>query len=52
MSMHWPHWLRPEWLLALPLLGYELVEGAVVDGKIRETRRISYAPAEAPAVAR
>jgi len=27
------------------LLGYELVEGTVVDGKIRETRRISYAPA-------
>ena len=26
------------------LLGYELVEGALVDGKMRETRRISYAP--------
>ena len=26
------------------LLGYELVEGALQDGRIRETRRISYAP--------
>ena len=24
MSMLWPHWLRPEWLLALPLLGWLL----------------------------
>lgn len=31
------------------LLGYELVEGALADGKIRETRRISYAPAAARA---
>jgi hypothetical protein len=26
------------------LLGYEIVEGAVADGRIRETRRINYAP--------
>ena len=26
------------------LLGYELVEGALQDGRIRETRRINYAP--------
>jgi hypothetical protein len=26
------------------LLGYELVEGTLVDGRIRETRRINYAP--------
>lgn len=26
------------------LLGYELVEGTLADGRIRETRRISYAP--------
>ena len=26
------------------LLGYEIVEGRVVNGRIRETRRISYAP--------
>jgi hypothetical protein len=26
------------------LLGYELVEGAVADGQIRELRRVSYAP--------
>ena len=31
------------------LLGYELVEGQLADGKIRETRRISYAPAAARA---
>jgi hypothetical protein len=26
------------------MLGYEIVEGTVVDGRIRETRRITYAP--------
>ena len=26
------------------LLGYELVEGVIDDGKIRERRRVSYAP--------
>ena len=26
------------------LLGYELVEGQVTDGRIREVRRVSYAP--------
>ncbi|MDX6709752.1 MAG: hypothetical protein QOH96_768, partial [Blastocatellia bacterium] len=26
------------------LLGYEIVEGAVDDGRIRETRRINYSP--------
>jgi len=26
------------------LLGYELVEGAVDDGRIWETRRVNYAP--------
>ena len=26
------------------LLGYEIVEGAIDDGRIRETRRVSYAP--------
>jgi hypothetical protein len=26
------------------LLGYEIVEGAFDDGRIRETRRINYAP--------
>jgi hypothetical protein len=29
------------------LLGYELVEGRVLDGKIRETRRVSFAPTPA-----
>ena len=28
----------------LALLGYEIVEGALVDGRLRETRRVSYAP--------
>ena len=28
----------------LALLGYEIVEGKLEDGRIRETRRISYAP--------
>ena len=26
------------------LLGYEIVEGAITDGRLRETRRVSYAP--------
>jgi hypothetical protein len=26
------------------LLGYEMVEGTLNDGRIRETRRVSYAP--------
>ena len=26
------------------LLGYEIVEGSVDDGRIRETRRINYSP--------
>lgn len=29
------------------LLGYELVEGTLADGRIRETRRVSYAPRRA-----
>ena len=28
----------------LALMGYEIVEGALVDGRLRETRRVSYAP--------
>jgi hypothetical protein len=28
----------------LALLGYEIVEGALADGRVRETRRISFAP--------
>ena len=28
----------------LALLGYEIVEGNLSDGRMRETRRISYAP--------
>jgi hypothetical protein len=32
----------------LALMGYEIVEGAVVDGRIREVRRISFAPPPAP----
>jgi hypothetical protein len=29
------------------LLGYEIVEGAITDGRLRETRRVSYAPTPA-----
>jgi hypothetical protein len=28
----------------IALLGYELVEGAVTNGRIHETRRVNYAP--------
>jgi len=28
----------------LALLGYEIVEGSLKDGRMRETRRINYAP--------
>jgi len=28
----------------LALLGYEIVEGTVDDGRMRELRRVSYAP--------
>lgn len=37
----WPLFLRGR---IFALLGYEIVEGRVVNGRIRETRRISYAP--------
>ena len=31
----------------LALLGYEIVEGSLKDGRMRETRRINYAPQKA-----
>jgi hypothetical protein len=33
----------------LALLGYEIVEGSLKDGRMRETRRINYAPQRATA---
>ncbi|MEY2395762.1 MAG: hypothetical protein QOF94_2107, partial [Acidobacteriaceae bacterium] len=33
----------------LALLGYEIVEGSFKDGRLRETRRINYAPQRATA---
>ncbi|NVI83690.1 beta-propeller domain-containing protein [Janthinobacterium sp. BJB401] len=41
---------RPLFLLGrvFALLGYEVVEGALKDGQIREVRRISYAPIASP----
>jgi hypothetical protein len=31
----------------LALLGYEIVEGDVADGRMRELRRVNYAPSRA-----
>ncbi len=44
--MDWYGNARPLFLRGriFALLGYEIVEGAVDGGRIRETRRISYAP--------
>ena len=49
--MDWYGNARPLFLRGriFALMGYELVEGAVADERIREVRRVSYAPR--PAVA-
>ena len=44
--MDWYGNARPLFLQGrvFALLGYELVEGALKEGQIREVRRVSYAP--------